>query len=79
MTELPTPLDPLLKSVAETRGKYEAAEARWKQLRAESRALTVQLVCDHGFSMAKASRLTGHHVNVIRVWVLADRPSEQVG
>jgi len=73
MTESPNPLDSVLAAVAETRGKLEATEQYWKRLRAESRALALQLIIDHGYSLNKTSLLTGHERATLKVWVESAR------
>lgn len=65
------PQDAVLKSLAETRGKLDAIEARWKIERAESRRLTLLLVTDYGFPILRASKLSGHHRGTIMAWLAA--------
>lgn len=66
------PIDAVLKNLAETRGTVEAIEARWKVYRAESRRLTCLLITDYGYSILKASNLSGHHRGTIMAWLAAD-------
>lgn len=58
-----------LEAMLETRAKLESIEREWKQWRQQSRALTLRLVTVHGFSVAKASLLSGHHRTTITVWL----------
>lgn len=44
-------------------------EADWKDLRALSRKITLELVTDHGYSVANASRLSGHTRQTIKIWL----------
>lgn len=62
------PLENILRSAAETRAQLLDSEASWKQLRAESRALAMALIFDHGYSIAKTSLVTGHHRNSLKLW-----------
>lgn len=45
------------------------AEQEWKDLRAQSRRLTLKLVTDYGISVAKASRMSGHTRQTIKIWL----------
>lgn len=58
-----------LDALADTRVKLDAIEREWKHWREQSRFLTIKLVTVHGFSVAKASKLSGHHRNTIMVWL----------
>jgi len=69
MTNTSYPLDSVLRSVAETRGKLDYIEQYWKRLRNESRGLALQLMLDHGYSVTKTARVTGHHRNTLKVWL----------
>lgn len=72
MTNSPSsPEDILLRNIAETRGRLDAIEASWKIHRATSRAYTLELILDYGYSLNKASKLTGHERSTIRVWLAA--------
>lgn len=77
MTDERYPIDSVLKSVAETRGKLDAAETYWKRLRGHSRQLALSLIFDHGYTITKTARLTGHHRNTLKVWVAAEETSRE--
>ena len=62
-------LEQTTRDLAESRGKLDAIEERWKIERAHNKALTVRLVVQHGLSVAKAADLTGHHRNTVSLWV----------
>lgn len=66
--------DIIVEEAARTRGRLEAIEADWTATRAHARTLALELILDYGYSLAKVSRITGHHRNTIRVWVQASRP-----
>ena len=66
------PLDAVLKSLAETRGRLEAIEASWKINRAESRRLTVALITEYGYSVNKAAVISSHQRSTIMTWLAAD-------
>jgi len=44
-------------------------EADWKDLRALSRKLTLELVTEQGVSVAKAARISGHTRQTIKIWL----------
>jgi hypothetical protein len=58
-----------LVHLAETRGTLEAIEERWKIYRQTSRDLTVALVTQYGYSVARAAQLSGHHRATIKIWL----------
>ena len=45
------------------------AEKEWKDLRALSRRITLELVTEHGLSVAKASQMSGHTRQTIKIWL----------
>lgn len=57
------------QALQETRQKLAAIESEWKSLREESRRLTVELITQHGYSVANAARLSGHHRTTITTWL----------
>jgi hypothetical protein len=61
--------DQALADLAEARGTLEAIEERWKIYRATSRRLTLELITQHGYSIQKAAKLSGHHRNTIMIWL----------
>lgn len=61
-----------LGALAETRRRLTAIEAGWKVERAMSRRLTVKLVAEYGYSILKASKLSGHNRATILTWLAAD-------
>lgn len=44
-------------------------EAEWRKLREHSRSLTLSLITDFGYSVARASDISGHHRNTISIWL----------
>lgn len=58
-----------VQALQETRQKLEAIEREWKHWRMQSRTLTLELVTMHGFSVAKASQISGHHRATITAWL----------
>lgn len=77
-TDIQQTIDQTLRDIAESRGKLEAIENRWKVERAWNRALTVRLVTQHGLSVAKAADATGHHRNTVSLWVQLHNAEEKV-
>lgn len=57
------------EQMAELRAKLAAHEQTWKELRAQSRALTVELITVEGLSMLRASELSGHHRSTVKTWL----------
>lgn len=45
------------------------AEDELKSWRAHSRKLTLELITEHGVSVAKAAQLSGHHRATIKIWL----------
>jgi hypothetical protein len=70
-------IDQTLRDIAESRGKLDAIEERWKIERAHNKALTVRLVTEHGLSVAKAADATGHHRNTVSLWVQLHNAEEK--
>jgi hypothetical protein len=76
-----------LVHLAETRGTLAAIEERWKIYRQTSKELTVRLITEHGYSIAKAAELSGHHRASISIWLkvynaenkAAQRPAAAAG
>jgi hypothetical protein len=58
-----------LAELALTRVALVEAERDWKDLRALSRKITLELVTEHGFSVAKAAQLSGHTRQTIKIWL----------
>lgn len=58
-----------LQNALDTRAQLADIEARWKQLRDDSRRLAVALMFDHGYSISRTSTITGHHRQTLRSWV----------
>jgi len=58
-----------LVHLAETRGTLTAIEERWKIYRQTSKDLTVRLITEHGYSVARAAELSGHHRQTISIWL----------
>lgn len=58
-----------LSVLLDTRAKLGAIEREWKTLRDTSKATTVRLITDWGYSVSKASQLSGHHRNTIMIWL----------
>jgi hypothetical protein len=65
------PLEQTLGALAECRKRSRVLEAAWKEERAVSKRLTLSLVTDYGYTLFKASSLSGHHRATIRVWLNA--------
>ena len=55
--------------LAEVRGTLAAIEERWKIYRQTSKELTVRLITEHGYSIARAAELSGHHRQTITIWL----------
>jgi len=67
-----TPRDP--REAAELRlalwkAQLDEIEQQWKVLRAQARAELLDAITEHGISVAKASRITGHHRQTIKIWL----------
>lgn len=62
-------VDDRLQALKETRQKLAEIEREFKHWRDQSRTLTIELVTKEGFSVARASQLSGHHRNTIKVWL----------
>jgi hypothetical protein len=58
-----------LVALHDVRDVLAAIELSWKDYRAQSRELTVRLVTEHRYSVAEASRLSGHHRTTISTWL----------
>jgi predicted DNA-binding protein (UPF0251 family) len=76
-TDIEQLIDQTIRDLAESRGKLDAIEERWKIERAHNKALTVRLVVQHGLSVAKAADLTGHHRNTVSLWVQIHNAEEK--
>ena len=68
-THKPRDHEAVLAEVALTGVSLRQAEKEWKDLRAHSRKLTLELVTEQGVSVAKASALTGHTRQTIKIWL----------
>ena len=66
------PLNQVLGALTETRRRLSVIEASWKEERAVSRRLTIQLITEHGYSINKAAMVSGHQRNTITTWLAAD-------
>jgi hypothetical protein len=64
-------LQELLISLEAVRGRLDNIEAVWKKERAVSKRLTLRLVTEYGYSIFKASGVSGHHRQTILVWLNA--------
>ena len=56
------------------------AEKDWKDLRALSKRITLELVTEHGLSVAKVAQMSGHTRQTIKIWLdvwNAEQKSEQ--
>lgn len=58
----------VLQHALDTRAQLADIEARWKQLRADSRRYAVELMFDHGYSISRTSTITGHHRQTLKMW-----------
>jgi hypothetical protein len=61
--------DDRLQALAETRSKLAAIEREWKHWRDQSKTLVIELITEDGLSVLKASELSGHHRNSIKIWL----------
>jgi hypothetical protein len=59
----------VLAALALTGVSLRQAEREWKALRKQNRELTLELITDHGISVAKASALSGHTRQTIKIWL----------
>jgi len=59
----------VLAEMAMTRVALQHTEDDWKDLRALSKKLTLELITDQGFSVAKAAKISGHHRQTITIWL----------
>lgn len=57
------------EAVAWKRQQLEEHEAQWKELRRQSRDLTLRLITEYGESINRASYLSGHHRNSVTLWL----------
>lgn len=62
----------LLEQLLSLRAQLAEIEDEWKTLRAGSRNLTTQLVTQYGYSINKASTVSGHMRSTILTWLAAD-------
>lgn len=44
-------------------------EAQWKEMRQQSRDLTLRLITEYGESINRASYLSGHHRATVTTWL----------
>jgi hypothetical protein len=58
-----------LVALADVRDTLAAIESSWKDYRAQSKALTVRLITEHRYSVARAAELSGHHRQTISIWL----------
>ena len=65
-------LDTLLSTVRTMREHREKLESALEKSRRESRALVLELIFEHGFSLHRCTVLTGHMRPTIKVWVDAE-------
>jgi hypothetical protein len=70
-------LEQTMRDLAESRGKLDAIEERWKAERDWNRILTVRLVTQHELTIARVSQLTGHHRNTVSLWVQIHNAEEK--
>jgi hypothetical protein len=59
----------VLAEIALTRISLAQQEEEWKDGRAHSRALALELITEHGYSVSRTSELTGHHRNTLKIWL----------
>jgi hypothetical protein len=59
----------VLAELASTRESLVKIEEEWKDLRWNSRKLTLELITEHAISIAKASKLSGHSRVTIKSWL----------
>lgn len=59
----------VLAELAMTGVALRHTEADWKDLRALSRKITLELITEHGISVAKAAKLSGHSRVTIKTWL----------
>ena len=64
-------LDSLLNELSVRRGALDAIEADWKLHRAATRRITCLLITEHGYSILKASTVSGHQRSTIMAWLAA--------
>ena len=53
----------------ELRAKLAAHEQVWQELRAQSRALAIELITVEQISMLRTAELSGHHRATIKTWL----------
>lgn len=61
--------DDRLQALSETREKLAEIEREFKYWRQQSRTLTVELITKHGFSVLRASQLSGHNRQTVKIWL----------
>jgi cyclopropane fatty-acyl-phospholipid synthase-like methyltransferase len=58
-----------LAELAMTRVALKHTEDDWKDLRKLSKRITLELVTEHGLSVAKVAQLSGHTRQTIKIWL----------
>lgn len=57
------------EALAAKRQALEVHEAQWKEMRQQSRDLTLRLITEYGESINRASYLSGHHRATVTTWL----------
>lgn len=58
-----------IANLTENREELLEAEQAWKGLRYLNRQMTLELITSHGISVSKASQLSGHTRQTIKIWL----------
>lgn len=62
-------LEAALAEMAMTNTTLDKVQEEFRYWRAHSRKITLELVTEHGVSVAKASQLSGHTRQTIKIWL----------
>jgi metal-responsive CopG/Arc/MetJ family transcriptional regulator len=61
--------DHVLRELARNKEALAEHEREWQNMRAQSRALSMALITQHGYSMNAVAQLSGHHRATIKIWL----------
>jgi hypothetical protein len=57
------------EALASKRQQLAVHEAQWKEMRQQSRDLTLRLITEYGESINRAAYLSGHHRATVTTWL----------
>jgi hypothetical protein len=67
--ELDWEVTEVLEALRWKRQQLAEIEQQWKEMRGQSRELTIRLVTQHSLSISKAADVSGHHRSTIKAWL----------